>query len=101
MLIGVVVGVGEASVLLGWMMFRLAKSMDRVERDPKYKRRMFSVRRCPLRFRHRGWRLASVEWRRITGCSSRFAYSAHFHLDFLASGEKIEDTAWLTAKPAT
>lgn len=41
MLIGVVIGVSVVSALFGWMMFRLAKSMDRAERDPKYKRRIF------------------------------------------------------------
>ena len=46
MLISVVVGVGATSALLGWMMFRFAKSMDRMERDPKYRRRKLSYGAC-------------------------------------------------------
>ena len=37
-LIIIVVGVSAVSVLLGWMSFRLMRHMDRVEREPKYKR---------------------------------------------------------------
>jgi hypothetical protein len=39
MLISIVVGVSAASALLGWMAFRLARHMDRVEREPRYRRR--------------------------------------------------------------
>ena len=38
-IISIVVGVSAASALLGWMAFRLARHMDRVEREPRYKRR--------------------------------------------------------------
>jgi len=40
-LIRVVLGVSAASALFGWIMFRFSKSMERAERDPKYKRRIF------------------------------------------------------------
>ena len=39
MLISIVVGVSAVSALLGWMTFRLARHMDRVEREPRYRRR--------------------------------------------------------------
>ena len=35
----VVVGVFAASALLGWFMFRLGKSMDRANSEPRYRRR--------------------------------------------------------------
>ncbi len=38
-LISIVVGVSAASALLGWMAFRLARHMDRVEKEPRYRRR--------------------------------------------------------------
>ena len=38
-LISIVVGVSAASTLLGWMTFRLARHMDRVEGEPRYRRR--------------------------------------------------------------
>jgi len=38
-LTSILVGVSAASALLGWMAFRLARHMDRVEREPRYRRR--------------------------------------------------------------
>ena len=38
-LISIVVGVSAASALLGWMAFRLARHMDRIEGEPRYRRR--------------------------------------------------------------
>jgi hypothetical protein len=39
MFISVVVGVVTASALIGWTMFRAAKSWDRAASDPRYRRR--------------------------------------------------------------
>jgi hypothetical protein len=41
--ISVVGGVFAVAALLGWTMYRSAKSMDRAEQDPKYKRRVFYI----------------------------------------------------------
>jgi amino acid transporter len=43
MFISVVGGVFAAAALVGWVMYRSAKSMDRAERDPKYKRRLLYI----------------------------------------------------------
>lgn len=43
MFISVVAGVFAAAALFGWIMYRSAKSMDRAERDPKYKRRLLYI----------------------------------------------------------
>jgi hypothetical protein len=40
-IISVVVGVFTATALFGWFMFRAAKSMDRSNTDPRYRRRQF------------------------------------------------------------
>jgi len=39
-IISVVGGVFAATSLFGWTMYRYAKSMDRAEREPKYRRRL-------------------------------------------------------------
>ncbi len=39
--VSVVVGVFTASALFGWLMFRAAKSADRCNSDPSYRRRQF------------------------------------------------------------
>jgi hypothetical protein len=41
MIISLVLGVFAASALFGWIMFRVAKSMDRSNSDPRYRRRIF------------------------------------------------------------
>jgi|SRR5215471_14638170 len=71
MLIGLVVGVGAASVLLGWMMSRLAKSMDRVQRDPKYKRRMLVYGAAPYAFG-----IVAGVWQVLSGAASPVALLA-------------------------
>jgi hypothetical protein len=38
-LISILVGVSAASAPFGWMAFRLARHMDRAEREPRYRRR--------------------------------------------------------------
>ena len=50
-LIFVIAFVSAGATLLGWRMFRFAKSMDRAERDPEYRRQ---YQRCAL------WRSAAI-----------------------------------------
>ena len=38
-LITIVIGVTAASAILGWMAFRLARHMNRIEQEPTYRRR--------------------------------------------------------------
>jgi hypothetical protein len=38
-LISIVIGVTAASALLGWMAFRLARHMDTIGQEPRYRRR--------------------------------------------------------------
>lgn len=65
MFLAVVIGVFAAAALGGWAIYRSAKSMDRAERDPKYRRRLLYIGAAIY-----GYGLVAGVWEVLSGHAS-------------------------------